>query len=174
MSAVDVKTVGLSDGLSVCVFLCVRVFPGSDETLSLTRCCSVKVKPYRMSGMMTRTERFHLIPPFPFFPSVPPICLPRLRLRPPHSQDKTDIYRPSPTVCIKTHPGCVGLYEYLCVYACVCKQCQVIAIPLVRPIHKCLRPLCLCLCGWPGLYNPLSNIFASVYNGCTFTDTWFL
>lgn len=73
--------------LSVCVFVCV--FPGSDETLSLTRCCSVKVKPYRMSGMMTRAERFHLIPPFPFFPPVPPICLPRLRLRPPHSQDKT-------------------------------------------------------------------------------------
>lgn len=98
----------------VCVCFCVCVFPGSDETLSLTRCCSVKVKPYRMSGMMTRTERFHLIPPFPFFPSVPPICLPRLRLRPPHSQDKTDIYRPSPTVCIKSWAGvclpvCVSL-----------------------------------------------------------------
>lgn len=57
----------------VCVFVCV--FPGGDETLSLTRCCSVKVKPYRMSGMMTRTERFHLIPLFPLFPSISPICL---------------------------------------------------------------------------------------------------
>lgn len=89
--------------------VCVCVFPGGDETLSLTRCCSVKVKPYRMSGMMTRTERFHLIPPFPLFPSVPPICLLHLRLRPAHSRDKTDIYRPSPRVCIKTLCGCVSV-----------------------------------------------------------------
>lgn len=100
-----------------CAFMCLCVFPGGDETLSLTRCCSVKVKPYRMSGMMTRTERFHLIPPFPFFPSVPPICLPHPRLRPSHSQEKTDIYRPSPRVCIKTLRGCVGLSVCVC---CVC------------------------------------------------------
>lgn len=84
-----------------------------DETLFLTQCCSVKVKPYRMSEMMTCTERFHLIPPFPLFPSVPPICLPYLHLWPARSRDKTDIYRPSPTVCVKTFRGCVCL---LCVW----------------------------------------------------------
>ena len=31
---------------------------------------SVKVRPYRMSGMMTRTERFHLIPPLASSSSV--------------------------------------------------------------------------------------------------------
>lgn len=129
MPSVDVKAAGLSDVLCVCSYLCACVFLGSDETLSLTRCCSVKVKPYRMSGMMTRTERFHLIPPFPFFPSIPPICPPHpllyLRPRPTHSQDETDIYRPSPRVCIKTLRGCVGQCVHVCalharVCVCVC------------------------------------------------------
>lgn len=63
-------------------FLCVCLCVCCDETLYLTQCCSVKVKPYRMSGMMTCTERFHLISPFPLFLSVPPICLFHLHLRP--------------------------------------------------------------------------------------------
>lgn len=57
------------------------------------------------------------------------------------------------------------------------------AIPLVRPIPNGPRPLSVCLYGWPGPYNPLSNIFASVHKSCTFTatladitqwDFWFL
>lgn len=109
---------------------CVCVFLGSDETLSLTRCCSVKVKPYRMSGMMTRTERFHLIPPFPFFPSVPPI-----RLRPPPS---TSVRAPLTHKTRQTYTGLhlesasrlfVGASASACMcarYARVCKQCQIV------------------------------------------------
>lgn len=147
MLAVDVRAVWISEGLCVLVY----VLPGGDRTLSLTRCCSVKVKPYRMSGMMTRTERFHLIPPFLLFPSnLSPPLLP-CHLRPAHSRDETDIYRPSPGVCIKTLLGTV--------LDCMREQW---AVPLVRANLKCLRPLSLRLHGRPGLYKTLSNIIASV------------
>lgn len=122
----------------------------SDETLYLTQCCSVKVKPYRMSEMMTRTERFHLIPPFPLFSAVPAICRPHLHLWPPRSLDETDIYRPSPTLCIKPVCGYVQ--------ACLCVQtASSPAIPPVRQKKRCLRPKSLCLHGGPGFHNPLST-----------------
>lgn len=109
------------------VRVCVCVFPGGDETLSLTRCCSVKVKPYRMSGMMTRTERFRLIPPFPLFPSVPPNC--------PPSQTHTHTHQPPSSPCsFKRQDRHIPAFTYnlqsqllmgVFVYVCVRKQCQV-------------------------------------------------
>lgn len=103
---------------------------GCDETLSLTQCCSVKVKPYRMSGMMTRTERFHLIPPFP-----------HLLLRP--SNLSTQLPSPAP-LTHKTRQTYTGLHlqsaskvfvgvfvrARVCVHVCMC-----VCLNSVKPCH---------------------------------------
>lgn len=115
----------------LCAHMCVCVCVGCDETLSLTQCCSVKVKPYRMSGMMTRTERFHLIPPFPLFSCVPPICLPSFHLRP-RSLTRQDRHTLAFTYSLHQNSSwvCLSARARVCVHVCMS-----VCLNSVKPCH---------------------------------------
>lgn len=59
----------------------------------------------------------------------------------------------------------MGVFVYVCVCLNSIKSCH----PASKANSEMPEATVSVSVGWPGLYNSLSNIFASVYNGCTFT-----